>query len=475
MKRPLTALERFMTADLDAQYGMLADPATRQEVETWMGADAFRQFLEFAPGPANLGPGPKNLVFAPGVMGSTLESRGLGGVWWLDLFRGRDELSKLGLSDNGGRDIDPDADIGPGVVDKTYAPFLRSVANSGSFGGSVQFPYDWRKSLLLSADAMRQRILDTYNEYGENVHLVGHSMGGLLIRTTLMRHGDELWPKIGRIVFIGTPHHGSTAIAGYLKNHFWGWEKLAVLGMFLDRGAFRSMRGVLSLLPAPAGIYPGTTQGGPHPCANFDLYDAGAWCLDMDAEGLANLQDVLDGVRQFWTGLASWHSSLLQEQKDRMLMIAGVGEETLFRLEFSTILWGAWSHTSKITNRQPCEPNREGDGSVPLASAILEDVQMRYVKGVHGGLQNIPEVIRDVLAWLTEQPLALSESCKDALGGHLSSGDGVSLAPLLDGSATGNRFQDLPEYEHPTAAFRDQVANELDAGRIPGINQVKIL
>ena len=79
---------------------------------------------------------------------------------------------------------------------------------------------------------------------------------------------------MGRIVFIGTPHYGSTSIAGYLKNHLWGWEEVAVLAMFLSRETFRSLRGVLSLLPAPKGIYPGTRHGEDHPCANFDMYDA---------------------------------------------------------------------------------------------------------------------------------------------------------------------------------------------------------
>lgn len=474
MKRELTALERFLAAEDEQRYALIDEPATRMEVEAWMGAEAFAQLVAQAPG-VHLGAGPRNIVFVPGVMGSTLHSEGLGGVWWLDLVRARDKLNQLRLTGNGASDIDEDAEIRPGAVDLSYAPFRKALASSGHFGGSVHFPYDWRKSLRLSARLLRDRIVQTYRDYEQPVHLVGHSMGGLMIRTALMLHGEELWPMVGRIVFIGTPHYGSTSIAGYLKNHLWGWEELAVLGMFLDRETFRSMRGVLGLLPAPAGIYPGTRTGEPHPCANFDLYDASQWQLDLDASASLHLQAVLDEVRQFHADLHQWHAALLQEHKDRMLMIAGVGEETLFRLEFDKAFWGLWERTKKITERVACSVDREGDGRVPLASALLEDVTTRYVRGVHGGLPNIPAVAQDVLAWLTGGTLRLAQTCQDALGGHLSANDECSPAPLLDGSGERSRYRELPQYEHPSPQFRAQIEAKLDAGAIPHVNLVKIL
>jgi hypothetical protein len=300
-------------------------------------------------------------------------------------------------------------------------------------------------------------------------------MGGLMIRTALMVHGKELWPRVDRIVFIGSPHYGSPSIAGYLKNHLWGWESLAVLGMFLSRETFRSLRGVLSLLPAPAGIYPGTRSGEAHPCGNFDMYDAAAWQLGLDSASTVRLQNILDEVRQWYTEISEWHDSLLQEYKERMLMIAGVGQETLFRLEFDAAFWGLWERTKKITARVPCSAHREGDGRVPLASAELEDVATRYIKGEHGGLPNIPAVTKEVLGWLTTGTLSLPDSCKGALSGHLSADQQSSTAPLLDGSGVGGRFRELPEYENPTNEFRARIEADLDAGRMPQINLVKIL
>jgi pimeloyl-ACP methyl ester carboxylesterase len=382
----------------------------------------------------------------------------------------------LRLNADGTGDADEHADVQPGAVDLSYISFRKAMAVSGSFGGTVQFPYDWRKSLRASADRLRDTVLGTYAGYEKPVHLVGHSMGGLMIRTALMIHGKELWPRIGRIVFIGTPHYGSTSIAGYLKNHLWGWEQIAVLGMFLSRETFRTLRGCLSLLPAPAGIYPGTRSGEAHPCANFNMYDATAWKLDLDAAATVHLQGILDEVKQFHTDLFNWHQSLLQDKKDRMLMIAGVGQETLFRLEFDTAFWGKWERTKKLTNRKPCDVNYDGDGRVPLASALIEDVTTRYVIGEHGALPNIPAVAQDTLAWLTEKDLNLPQTCKAAVGKHLSAEDGISQSAALDGSATaGSRFTDLPAYENPTPELIAQVKARLDAGEMPGMNLIKIL
>ena len=414
----LSKLENFLLSDWEKQGELLRDPDVAAAAKIWLGDAAFSELKQFSdPGKAHLGSGPRNILFAPGVMGSTLQSAGLGGVWWLDMMFARDKLELLELSADGEHDKDPKADIQPATIDVLYVPFRRAIASSDSFGGSEHFPYDWRKPLVNSADALRKRILQCAAETGKPVHLVGHSMGGLVIRCTLMLHGKELWPKIGKVVFVGTPHYGSPSIAGYLKNHLWGFEALAVMGMFLSREAFRSMRGVLSLLPAPVGIYPGTRQGAKdHPCANFDLYDAQAWKLDLDTSQTVQLQVSLDAASQFHRELQAWHEVLLQEYKDRMLMIVGVGEEGLFRLEFSSHFWGAWEHTKKVCGRIPGDVNREGDGRVPLASAELEDVTLRYVKGSHGGLPNVSAVAADVAGVARRQAAQAAQNGQGCIG-----------------------------------------------------------
>ena len=266
------------------------------------------------------------------------------------------------------------------------------------------------------------------------------------------------------------------------------------MGLYLSRETFRSLWGVLTLLPAPAGVYPGMTakdnpnwtppKGGSssyaHPCANFDMYNAAAWGLDLDLSQTANLQTVLTSVAAFHKDLHTWHTDpaeLLQECCDRMLMVAGVGYKSLFRLEYRDKLGGLWTSMEKTTDRIPGDPNRDSDGRVPLASAKLKRVTTRYVKGVHGGLTNIPAVYNDVFRWLKKEPLtSLAASPEDALGGHLSAGAVASEAPHLDGSAKAH--DDDPGYwdlSDAPSIDRVEVDRRLDTGGMPDFNLLKIL
>lgn len=468
-------VEAFLAADTAERLRMAREGRHEDELRRHFGDAAWQEYLGLA-GRAvrHLGPdSPRNLLFIPGVMGSLLRSEGLGGVWWIDA-RTVGHLNDLRLSPDGAADANRGHRVGPFSTDPTYEPFLAAVLEQDDLGHEL-FPYDWRKSLTLSSDLLARRIADLHEQDGgEPVHLVAHSMGGVLVRTTLMDH-DELWPKIGRIVFVGTPHYGSMSIGGYLKNHLWGWDFMAFLGMKLNRDTFRSLRGVLGLLPAPSGIYPGTRQGEPdHPCANFDLYRASSWELGLDPRELSDLQDVLDGAADLHRRLHQAHQALPPQKRRRMLMIAGVGYKSLFRLEYHDGL--LWDSMKKDTNRVPGEPHRDGDGRVTIASAGLDGVETRYARGIHGGLTNLPEVYEDVFRWLREEPLELPDTPQGALSRHLAPGAGRSEAPNLDG--TGRAVSDDPGYLEMTPPTEERLA-ELEArlaeDRLPEITRIRLL
>lgn len=489
----------FLQADTVGRVELLEDATTARAVREYLGHAAFSELERIsrsAPTQDHLGiKSPPNLIFVPGVMGSLLQSETKFGVWWLDV-RTRHHLDDLALSPDGLTDFDQNNQISAFNVDTGYEQFGQAVLARDDFGHRL-FAYDWRKMYSQNSRALRDLILSLHEKNGRKpVHLVAHSMGGLMVRSTLKEFGDELWPALGRIAFIGTPHYGSAAIAGYLKNHLWGLEQLAVLGFFLSRKTFRSLWGVLSLLPAPAGTYPGTRPADnprwvpqksgdafyPHPCANFNFYDAEDWKLDLTPGESRSLQTVLDGVAAFHRELEAWHSNageLLQEQCDRMLMVAGVGYKSLFRLEY-TQGW-LWESMNKITSVVPGDANRDGDGRVPLASATLRRVTMRYVKGVHGGLTNIPAVYNDVFRWLKGQPMTqLADTPQAAQGAHLAAAPPVSATPHLDGSS--QAVDDDPGYyrlDEPTLEGKpmdkDAADRALAAGRFPEFNLVRIL
>ena len=487
----------FLAADSARRVELLDHPETAAAVRQFLGDAVFSELTAIAQRGSvqdHLGvKSPPNLVFVPGVMGSLLQSDTKFGVWWLDV-RTRQHLDDLGLAPDGIGDSDENNQVSAFQLDTSYEPFALAALARDDFGHRP-FPYDWRKLYSQNTRALRDLILKMHETNGGYpVHIVAHSMGGLMVRATLRQYGDELWPVLGRIAFIGTPHYGSTSIAGYLKNHLWGWDLMAVMGLYLSRDTFRSLWGVLSLLPAPKGIYPGTRpDDNPkwqpsrssdtfyvHPCVNFDLYDASAWDLDLNTTELANLQRVLDNVAAFYRDLDAWHNNpaeLGQDLCDRMLMVAGVGYKTLFRLQYTSKLGGLWESMDKITDRIPGDPNRDGDGRVPLASGTLPRVRMRYVSGVHGGLTNIPAVYSDVFRWLKVEPLTqLADTPEDALGGHLALATSSSDAPRLDGSARASG--DDPGYwqlSAPDPAKLSALKSDLDRGTVPDFNLLKIL
>lgn len=473
---------RFAAASLEEQFRMLVDPGTVAQLRPLLGDDAlaeYRDLARSAPSQQVLGDRPTNLIFLPGVMGSLLVSQGLSGMWWIDL-RELGKLNDLGLQESGTQDATGGADIQPVGLDKSYAAFLTAVWKRDDFGHRV-YPYDWRKPIPEVTAGLRNAVRAAREANGgEPVHLVAHSMGGLVVRAALMRH-PELWDMVGRIVFLGTPHYGSPAIAGYLKNHLWGFDFLVVLGRLLSRQTFRSLWGVLDLLPAPAGVYPGTRDDpdpAVHPCANFDLYNAAAYHLGLGHAEETRLQRGLDAAADFHRDLWCWHRDLAQDRRDRMAVIAGVGYRTLFRVAYAPRFGWAWERMDRVTSRVPGDANRDGDGRVPVASATLEYTgETRYVRGKHGELPSIPAAWTDAFSWLTGGTLELPRTPQAALGLHLADSTGPVTPALADVSGP-SREPDDPGYldaTPPDEAAVARIEQDLADQRLPGFTRVRIL
>jgi pimeloyl-ACP methyl ester carboxylesterase len=472
----------FLRSDTLGRLRVVADPVGREAVRPWLGDDAVADYLTLA-GAVDLdlhahlaGDGP-SVVFVPGVMGSLLASD-LGGMWWIDA-RSRKHLDDLWLATDGVSDGHKAAGIRPVAVDCSYEGFLVAAANRDLAVRPV--PYDWRKPLPASASRLRDAVVAEHDRNdGAPVHLVAHSMGGLLVRETLRQH-PELWDVVGQVVFVATPHYGAPAITTYLHDHFGGFTLMRLLGRYITRRTFRTLGGVLDLLPAPLGVYPGTRElpagssGYPHPCANFDLYDAGAYRLAMSDAEKAGFQRVLDQAAGFHRTLAAWHLGLDQSLRERMAVIAGVGLRTVFATRFERGLTGERFRTEK--DRRAGDPDREGDGRVPLRSAELEYVDtVRYCRGRHADLPNVPAVYEDVFRRIAGQEMLLPASAVAALGAHLGDDDAV-VTPALTAAAP-PATDDDPGYlddDEPDDAALDELDRRLAAGELPEFARLRIL
>ncbi len=481
----------FLRAAPRARLQMALNDDLANSLRGYLGEDAYSDIRQLAGKTVKQGGHlsaqiPANMIFIPGVMGSLLSSK-MGGVWWIDA-RARDYIESLRLSPDGTQDAFLAHGIKPFGVDMTYMRFFGAVESRSDFNYEL-FPYDWRKSLSLSAAALRDKVNEVYA--GNNrkpVHLVAHSMGGLMARTALMLHGEEMWPKIGRVIFLGSPHYGSPAIAGYLKNHLWGFDLMSILGFYLSRETFRTLWGVLSLLPAPRGIYPETRPhdsrlwaGGEtddayvHPCVNFDIYDANAWELKLSGEQTSQLHTVLDGAAEAHRRLYEWHRNLSQELRDRMACIIGVGYKTLFRIANRSRGF-SWMGMAKEMSRIKGDPHREGDGRVPVVSAALEDVgDTRYVYCLHGDLPLVPAVYDNVFRWLNNENMNLSKKPEWALQTHLA---GEDAAPNWTRVTNVDELTGEPGYwnlDSPDPQCLSELRAKLESEQLPDFNKIRLL
>jgi pimeloyl-ACP methyl ester carboxylesterase len=465
-------LSTFYSASLEEQAVLAAQPAYAEALKTHLGEAVFAEYESLAAevrgysAQQHLGLAhPKNLLFVPGIMGSMLSSRTLGGLWWIDVVRGHDKLDKLALDPSGANDADPTYQIYPSGIDTAYAPFQRAALLRDDFGHDT-FPYDWRKPLTLSTKLMRDKIMELYASNGNvPVHIVAHSMGGLMTRATLAAHGAELWPLLGRLVFVGTPHYGAPLAACKLKFHLWGASVQDVLlAMLIKPETFRSLWGAVSLIPAPLGIYPDTrSSGAAHPGINFDHYTANEWKLGLTPPATQQWQRILDFVAGFHRMLYDYHTGLDQQYRDRMCVIAGVGFPTGFRLGLGEGLFGK---DKQDNARDAGNPHRESDGTVTLASADLENVgATRYARVLHAELPNHPEVYADIFRWLKGEPMKLPATPADALSQHLAGAE-VEY-PGLTAAARQRAEAAVPDDLTPDPRLVAELQAQIDAGQIP--------
>jgi len=466
---PDDAYDRYLIAPPGRRRALLEDDDVAAAVRRHLGDAVFDELqrLPLRRDAPHLGDTPTNVLLVPGVMGTLLQNSRKAGIWWIDV-RNVKHLDDLGLTADGTADADKGSLLLPTVLDQTYEPFLVNAQDEEGFAVDM-FPYDWRRSLWEAADSLADRIGELHAESGQRINLVAHSMGGLVVRAALAAHGERLWPIVDKVVFLGTPHFGAAPIASYLKNHFWGFEALVVLGFFLSRQTFRSMWGPLFLMPAPVGVYPGTrgtTDPKAHPCANFDLYSAGAWDLDLTVAEEHELQTILDAAGQFHHRLWAAHQALEQDQLDRMLMVAGVGSKTLYRIETGHLL----GTTKKVTREHRSDPNRVGDSRVPLASAQLDWLSnLRYTRAKHAALPNAPSVHADVFRFLRGQPLQLPTTPQGAFAGHLGEAD-ESVTPTVDGSS-----REDWDVEDVDDATRAALLAKVDARDYPALELARIM
>lgn len=327
------------------------------------------------------------LIFVPGLMGSELWDN-KGKLWpgnardWAFGY-GADKFTRLLSDDLETPDIVRSA---VGVVDiyekwiDAFEALRDSDTNLSLFteGGAkptlLVAPYDWRKSINIGAVAVADAVERAINLHGDEVeiHLVAHSMGGLVSRYYFQSGAFDETSGFGRIVsFItfGTPHKGAVvALAGALGQHKANFLSLEQSSQLANDQRFQ---GLYNLFPQP-GARPVWERVAKARLKARDVFDAEvAGNLKLNAQSLADTHKIFEAFANPWPNI-------------RTFLFVGTRFETMTHV--------LWDGLTPIVVRT----RDGGDGTVNLQGAMLENQQIRLTDKNHVGLIAAPEA-RDAL------------------------------------------------------------------------------
>src|SRR5215208_6245763 len=351
-----------------------------------------------------------NVVVIHGIMGGELSTRAAGDpgggggdhVWarLLSLVRGR--VARLRLAEDGRSDFDAAVAVeATGIMKRSYGEILLALADRWAVRA---FWFDWRKDLTLAGNELAAKITAWFGAEPEKpVHLVAHSMGGLVARTFIMDHAAQ-WERMGgRLVMLGTPNYGSYAIPQVITGLEGLVRKLALVDLSHDVGdllpVFNSFVGSYQMLPSPQRL--------------AELKVDGDWMYDATSYApVAVPQRHLDAARAHHAALHAHHAA-----RARMLYVAGYNQPT-----FDGVA------KARAGDRSAYTVTYRGDGRVPHDLGRLDGVRTYYVEEGHGDLpcnEAVLGAVEDLLA----------RGATDALPARLPEGARVRGAATVDADA----------------------------------------
>ena len=293
----------------------------------------------------------------PGVMGSTLGLRrvGLDHMVWLDpLCVALGDLRKLAL----GPSAPPVEPLG--VILPAYLKLKLRLRLAGI---DARFhAWDWRGDLLAAVEGLGRALLAAEGP----VHLIGHSMGGLVAQALLALGPAAVRARVASVVTLGTPSWGSPAIAGVLQGTHPVLVRLAHLDPAHDPCALA--REVFGTFPSAYQLLPWRPRW-----EGLDLDTPSTWSERWPRPRT----DLLMGARRVQATVAEARPAIA----GRVRQVIGVARPTPVALAPRED--GALAATTSL----------DGDGTVPRALAELPGAPAWYVDQKHGALPNDDRVI----------------------------------------------------------------------------------
>ena len=338
------------------------------------------------------------VVVIPGIMGTSLQRGSDGEMVWLDVVRlEQGHFTDLGMPPLPGLDMDLAG------LNHSYLPLIAQLAERWDV---VLAPFDWRADIFESATLLADKVRKLLDGNPTRpVHLVAHSMGGLVARAMAVV-APEVWQEMaaparersGRLVMLGTPNGGSFAIPLVLT----GRDKIMKALSVLDRRSpekkltevVASFPGVYQMLPSP--------HRDPRDDDHALMFDEDNWGPQsaVQAELLRKAKDFHEQLRKV-------------NDPSRLVVVAGYGYPTPFRLELEN------PGQFKIGQFS------SGDSRVAVRLAQLDDVTTYFSRSTHGGLVSAADVLAAI-----DELLSTGKSAKLA-DAEPARRDGVEEKPVM--------------------------------------------
>jgi pimeloyl-ACP methyl ester carboxylesterase len=399
-------------ADDDAVFEALVSGRHVRSLREYFGAPAYARLSRLAAAArhAKKARGPKILIL-PGIMGSRIGAgRGAASeVLWMDPLRiAAGRLTGLALPSG-------KALRAVGVLLFTYAQLKLELRLSGR---DAHFhAYDWR----LGLDELGAQLAARIAGDGQPVILVAHSMGGLVGRMAA-----RMLPKrlLRKLIMLGTPNHGSFASVQTLRGTYPFVRRMSRLDRrhsaeHLAAKVFSTFPGLYHMLPPPR-------------LEGIDLFDPRAW----PAEGPAPDAGILARAAAVLAALAPPDS--------RMVHIVGVNQETVVGMR-------------RAASGFEYDMTKNGDGTVPLALAMLPRVKTYFVEELHGNLPTNPQVIQAVIDLVRQGRTRHLSGCWRPRRGPVRRTDDEQLRSEAVGKI---------DWASLTSAQREAALGELDSARL---------
>ncbi len=304
------------------------------------------------------------------------------------------------------------------------------------------FPYDWREDITKTANINLKQKIDEIasSTKASKIDIIAHSQGGLVIKKLLFDL-PEYQNKIGKLIFLGTPHLGSPKSAKVLL--YGDSMGVSFLRLGLDPNELKligvNMPAVYQLLPSKeyfkhSSGYFGTLETPWFKDPKITLYDYETTKDKLKAEGLNST--LLDKAESFHT--MEYDNFDFSNTSIDTYNIMGCVSPTLNSMlvkkrDFDKLVYGP------------------GDGTVPIFSAsntiATKNIYFTNLDDIHGKMPSIDGVRQKIVNIITGSNLS-TPSITDDVSECQFDGKQVSIHSPVDMhiyDSQGNHTGPLPD------------------------------